>query len=70
MPSYIDNPWEDVERTIRDVAQDELCDPEGGTAAEKWSEEIATKIAQRVMMHLDGGDYEADRFGLRAQASR
>lgn len=60
---YIDNPWEDVERLIRETATDEIA--EALDSAEDFAERIATRLASRVMSMLDGGEYEADRRGLR-----
>lgn len=60
---YIDNPWEDVEKLVRETATYEIAD--AFDSAEDFAERIATRIASRVMSMLDGGECETDRHGLR-----
>lgn len=75
MKTFIDNPWDAVQQQIEQVAEDELLDdndpfnPPPSAAEQEWAKKLATRIASRVMMHLDGGDYPADRHGLRCSAT-
>lgn len=73
--TFIDNPWDDVQQQIEQVAEDELLDdndpfsPPPSAAEQEWAKKLAKRIASRVMSGLDGGDYPADRHRLRCSAT-